>query len=100
MVWAIAITCIVLGAAGRFWVGQRSFHRRNMAGVEEFSSYASMVGNRFLEKVVQLASSAMLLVGVLALLGLWMSSGHEAPKKTAEAHPTTSSAPAKPASKR
>jgi heme/copper-type cytochrome/quinol oxidase subunit 1 len=103
MIWAIMIAFIGLGIAGLYWVGQRSFGRRNAAGVEEFEDYSSMLALRFIEKVVKLSSAAMLFVGVITLLALWISGHEAAPRKTAEAPtkaPATSSSPAKRASKR
>jgi hypothetical protein len=61
---------VVVGIAGRIFVGRRQFYRRNVAGVEEFQGYGSMLGSRFMEGGIRIVSVLIFIVGaVLAIAG-------------------------------
>jgi hypothetical protein len=62
----LAITGLGLGFALAAWVGRRRFHRRNIAGIEEFASYGQAVGHGLVEWLVMLVSAVFLIVGMLA----------------------------------
>lgn len=61
----VGVVFVVVGIAGFVFVGRRRFYRRNVAGVEEFSGYGSMLGSRFFETSVRLVSFLLFVVGVI-----------------------------------
>lgn len=65
MMKAIGILIFLSGAYGIYWSGKQAFERRNSAGVEEFSSYASAVGRTALEAIIKLAGWAGIMLGFL-----------------------------------
>lgn len=64
----LAIILIALGGAGLMYVGRRKFNRRNFAGVEEFSGYASMLVNRLFERAIKVGSVVALAAGVFSVI--------------------------------
>ena len=74
MAMIFGIVFFVVGCAGVYWTGRRAFERRNVAGVEEFQSYGSAIGNKFLEGVLRIASFLLIAFGfLLACVGYGMS---------------------------
>lgn len=67
----------VLGAFGFIFVKRRKFYRRNVAGVEEFSSYSSMVAKNMLEFIIQFASFVALASSIVMFVYLvcWEGQG-------------------------
>lgn len=63
---------VVVGAAGLYIRGKRKFHRRNIAGIEEFKSYGSAVTINFLESVLGAISFILLALGGLVVVGAAM----------------------------
>lgn len=59
----VSIILLALGCYGVYWTNKRRFDRRNMAGVEEFSSYSKAVATRGGETIVRLASWILVLFG-------------------------------------
>src|SRR5690554_3574811 len=47
-----------------FWIGKRRFNRRNVAGLEGFSSYERSLAVPFLERIGKLLAYALLLIGI------------------------------------
>lgn len=64
---AIALITSLLGAIGLYFVGRRSFYRRNVAGIEEFNGYSRMLMTTFLERIIKLVSVVLLLGGLSML---------------------------------
>lgn len=60
----LGIIILALGVAGLIFVNRRAFYRRNMAGVEEFNGFGSMVATRVFEKTVRIASWLVVVVGI------------------------------------
>lgn len=71
MIKAIGIVFFLIGAYGIYWSGKRSFERRNMAGVEEFSSYGKVVSARAVEGTVSIASKLAVAFGFLVFAAGW-----------------------------
>lgn len=68
----LGIILAIVGIAGFFFIGRRQFHRRNVAGVEEFSGYGSMLGSRLFEGSVRLIAAFLFIAGaILALVGYY-----------------------------
>lgn len=65
----VGLICLMVGAAGLYIRGKRKFHRRNVAGVEEFKSYGLAVVTNFLESALGVVSFALLALGGLATVG-------------------------------
>lgn len=70
IVWGIIFLCA--GGYGMYWTGKRSFERRNVAGIEEFSSYGQALGTRAVEKVVRIGSLLAIALGAMASLAFFM----------------------------
>lgn len=67
----IGISFFAIGVALRYWINRRKFNRRNVAGLEGFSSYEKATATRFLEGIGKLIAYAAILVGILFLLMFW-----------------------------
>jgi type II secretory pathway pseudopilin PulG len=65
----IGILATLAGVALLMWTGRRRFNRRNVAGVQEFSSYGQSVGHRLAESLVDSFGGLVMAVGLLALFG-------------------------------
>ena len=68
------ILSLVIGIGIRFVINRRRFNRRNMAGVEQFSSYSSSIGNRFVEFIGRIISLAFILIGMYVII-VWIARG-------------------------
>lgn len=64
----IAIVCTVIALLIRYWVGRRRFNRRGVGGLQHFSNYEKAVVTTFFEKLLMLASFALLLIAAILLL--------------------------------
>ncbi len=64
----VHIIILAAGIAGVFYVHRRKFYRRNRAGVEEFRSFGSAVGARFLEELISIVSFLAILFGGWSVL--------------------------------
>ena len=69
----VSVIFFVLGAYGIYWTNKRQFNRRNMAGVEEFSSYGKSVATRGGEKLIRLASWVLAFFGGASLIAHFFS---------------------------
>lgn len=74
----IGIIALVLGFGLIYWISRRKFYRRNMAGVEGFSSFEASVLVRFLERLGKWMAYALILIG---LISVWASSKIEKNKE-------------------
>lgn len=69
MMYFLAGGCaIVLSFAARAWRHKRMFTRRNAVGVEQYSSYSSMMANRTLNNTLRLSANALSVLGVFLLV--------------------------------
>ncbi|MRR35447.1 hypothetical protein EG829_12360 [bacterium] len=62
----LAILLVPAGLVLMIWTSRRRFNRRNVAGVEEFSSYGQSVGSRLLEGLVDRVGILLLAIGLFA----------------------------------
>ncbi len=63
----IAMLFLIPGIFLIFWINKRKFNRRNVAGLEGFTSYEKALLVRFLEKVGKWLAYALIIVGILLL---------------------------------
>jgi len=63
----IGFGLLMAGLVALYAVGRRRFLRRNVAGLEEFGGFGSMLVTRFLERILQLAGLAAVLMGFLLM---------------------------------
>jgi len=73
----IAFIFLVPGLLLIFWINKRKFNRRNVAGLEGFSSYEKSIIIRLLEKIGKWLAYAMI---IIALLLFWLYSKKNADK--------------------
>ncbi len=64
----VFVVLLAIGGYGIFWTNKRRFERRNVAGIEEFSSYGKAVATRGGETIVRLASWLLLVLGGLGVV--------------------------------
>ena len=50
-----------------YWINRRKFYRRNMAGIEGFSSFETSVLVRFLEAIGKLLAYALIIFGIFLI---------------------------------
>lgn len=68
------ITAIILFISGiviLYVIGRRRFNRRNLAGLETFNSYGTVVFVRFLEAFFKLLGWAMVIGGAFLAAVAW-----------------------------
>lgn len=61
------ILCLLIGLGLQFWIGKRRFNRKNIIGLEGFSSYEKMLFVRFIERIGKIISYVVILLGILFL---------------------------------
>jgi preprotein translocase subunit SecG len=61
----IAFIFLVPGLLLLFWINKRKFNRRNVAGLEGFSSYEKSLVVRLLEKIGKWLAYAMIIISLL-----------------------------------
>ncbi|PIF45344.1 hypothetical protein CLU96_2346 [Chryseobacterium sp. 52] len=81
----IGLLFLIPGIAVIFWINKRKFNRRNMAGLEGFSSYEKSLFVRFLEGIGKWIAYAFIIFGLLLL---WTYS-REKKQQAAKAETTT-----------
>lgn len=62
-----AIIAFVLGIGTIYWINRRKFYRRNMAGIEGFSSYEKSVLVGIIEKFGKLFGYLLIIAGFVFL---------------------------------
>jgi hypothetical protein len=75
MIWVFIIIgtlLIILFFVLRFWVGKRKFNRRNIAGVEGFSSYGKAVTTTIFENIMLFVALLCFLTGLFILCMCWL----------------------------
>ncbi|UIR57828.1 molybdenum ABC transporter permease [Sphingobacterium sp. SRCM116780] len=63
----IAIIVLLPGIFLLFWISKRKFNRRNVAGIEGFSSYEKSLFVRFLERIGKWLAYILIILGILLL---------------------------------
>ncbi|MDR2186483.1 MAG: hypothetical protein LBE62_00350 [Azonexus sp.] len=71
MLKVIGLVFFFAGCFGVYWSGKRAFERRNIAGVEEFSSYGKAVGLRAFEGLVKIISWLSIAIGFVGFCLGW-----------------------------
>lgn len=69
----MGIFFFVGGMALRYWINRRKFNRRNVAGLEGYSSYEKATATRFLEGIGKLIAYLSIAAGLLFLWGHWQN---------------------------
>lgn len=67
----MGVIFFIIGCYGVYWVGGKSFNRRNEAGIEEFQSYGKAVGSKAIESIVKFASWLFVMFGFLMFCMGW-----------------------------
>lgn len=78
----IGIIAFLIGIGLIYWISRRKFYRRNVAGLEGFSSFEASVLVRLVERLGKWIGYLLILIG---LLSLWTASRVEKDKKQQEA---------------
>lgn len=63
----IAIIAFTLGIGFIYWINRRKFYRRNMAGLEGFSSFEKSVAVSLFERIVKLIGYLLIIAGFIFL---------------------------------
>lgn len=64
----ISIISLFIGIALIYWINRRKFYRRNVAGLEDFSSFEASVFIRFIERLGKWLAYILILFSVLLFL--------------------------------
>lgn len=67
----LGIIALVLGIGLIYWISRRKFYRRNVAGLEVFSSFGKSVFVRFIERIGKWIAYVLIIVGILSI---WLHS--------------------------
>ncbi|WP_121967275.1 hypothetical protein [Myroides sp. N17-2] len=62
----VGILSLILGIGLIYWINRRKFYRRNVAGLEGFSSFEASVFIRFLERLGKWLAYALILFSFLS----------------------------------
>jgi preprotein translocase subunit SecG len=81
----IAFIFLIPGLLLLFWINKRKFNRRNVAGLEGFSSYEKSLLVRLLERIGKWLAYAMI---VISLLLFWVYSRERGKHTRAPIHNT------------
>ncbi|MCX2680755.1 molybdenum ABC transporter permease [Galbibacter sp. EGI 63066] len=63
----LGIIALALGVGIIYWINRRKFYRRNVAGLQEFSSFEASVFVRFMERIGKLLAYGLIILGILFL---------------------------------
>lgn len=63
----LGIIALALGVVLIYWINRRKFYRRNVAGLQEFSSFEASVFVRFMERIGKLLAYGLIILGILFL---------------------------------
>lgn len=74
----LGIIALALGVGIIYWINRRKFYRRNVAGLQEFSSFEASVFVRFMERIGKLLAYGLLILGILFL---WIYSSEKSDKE-------------------
>lgn len=73
----IASLFFIPGVLILLWIGKRKFNRRNVAGLEGFSSYEKSLLIRMIELVGKWVAYAMIIFGLLLFWTYYYSNKHQ-----------------------
>ena len=65
LIWGVLALSIGMGL--RYWIGKRRFNRRNVAGLEGFSSYGKSIVIPWVERIGKLVAYALIIFGIMWL---------------------------------
>ncbi|HSH65033.1 MAG TPA: molybdenum ABC transporter permease [Bacteroidia bacterium] len=65
--FVFGIISFVIAIVLLYWINRRKFYRRNMAGIEGFSSFETSVLVRFLEAIGKLLAYALIIFGIFLI---------------------------------
>ncbi|HSD06370.1 molybdenum ABC transporter permease [Flavobacterium sp.] len=63
----LGITPLVIGVGLIYWINRRKFYRRNLAGLEGFSSYETALFVRSLERIGKWLAYGLIIISILVL---------------------------------
>lgn len=63
----LGIIPLVIGIGLIYWISRRKFYRRNVAGLEGFSSFEASVFVRFLERIGKWLAYGLITISILFL---------------------------------
>lgn len=63
----LGIIPIVIGLGLIYWISRRKFYRRNVAGIEGFSTFEKSVFIRFIERIGKWIAYALIIYGLLSI---------------------------------
>jgi hypothetical protein len=69
--YVVGIVFILLSIYLSYWRGKRKFNRRNMAGLETFSTYEKSLTTRWLENSASFISILLMVLGIIILLAAY-----------------------------
>lgn len=61
-------SALAIGIALRLFVCRRRFYRRNQAGLQRFKNYRRAIGISFIEKILMIISSLLIIIGILSFI--------------------------------
>jgi preprotein translocase subunit SecG len=61
------ITPLVIGIGLIYWISRRKFYRRNVAGMEGFSSFEASLAIRFLERIGKWLAYGLIIISIVSL---------------------------------
>lgn len=64
----IGILAVIIGLFLRYTVGKRRFYRRGPGGMQEFSSYAKAVTFTYLERLMNIIGTLLIIGGIVLFL--------------------------------
>ncbi|MDM1381927.1 hypothetical protein HX038_16555 [Myroides odoratimimus] len=64
----VSILSLIIGFGLIYWINRRKFYRRNVAGLEGFSSFEASVFIRFIERLGKWLAYILILFSVLLFL--------------------------------
>ncbi|MDR2507002.1 MAG: hypothetical protein LBD67_03260 [Candidatus Accumulibacter sp.] len=73
MLKVFGIVVFLVGCAGVYWTGKRSFERRNVAEEEVFEFYRKAVGPKVMEGVISLVANVLVVLGFGMFCIAWVS---------------------------
>lgn len=68
MVMIMGVVVFLASCYGLYWTGKRAFHRRNVAGIQEFGSYGGALATNALEGIIKIACRVGIVLGVAMII--------------------------------
>ncbi|WP_039816499.1 hypothetical protein [Xanthomonas arboricola] len=73
----LGLALLAAGFALQFLVGRRRFLRRNVAGIEQYGSYLSLLFNRAFNRLAALAAALLLAAGLVLIAADFFPGVHQ-----------------------